>query len=322
MLRTVQLSDIFDIKSGDYHALKDLDEGNIPLISCGETDSGFVGYYNIPEEKTYSNRITVAYNGSWPLLSKFHPYRFGAKDDVAVLSPRSPLRIKTLLYVAALLTLQTWRYSYGRKCYQNKIGKVEILLPYRDDGQLDEDYIEGLTAKNIEDYIPENNGRLEEPPQDVVWDEKPLTDFFDIMTGDFHRIEDLDNGSIPLISCADTDEGITGYYDIDTSKTYENTLTVTYDGLPLTAKYHDYRFAAYDNVGVLVPRHDYRKTTLVYMAAAITSKRWRYSYGRKCYKSKLTNLKIVVPVTGNNVINEDVIEQLVKSTAYSSFVLT
>jgi hypothetical protein len=125
-----------------------------------------------------------------------------------------------------------------------------------------------------------------------------------------------------LKSCADTDEGITGYYDIDTSKTYENTLTVTYDGLPLTAKYHDYRFAAYDNVGVLVPRHDYRKTTLVYMAAAITSKRWRYSYGRKCYKSKLTNLKIVVPVTGNNVINEDVIEQLVKSTAYSSFVLT
>ena len=80
--RSVALSELFDVRSGDFHAFTELDSGNIPLVSCGETNNGVIGRFDIPDDKIYGRCLTVAYNGSWPLLTKYHPYRFGAKDDV------------------------------------------------------------------------------------------------------------------------------------------------------------------------------------------------------------------------------------------------
>lgn len=125
----VKISQLFEVSSGDFHALKELDEGEIPLVSCGDTDNGVMGYYDVPEDKRYRRAITVAYNGSWPIMSKFHPYVFGAKDDVAVLVPHTDMSALALLYVSALLNRMTWRYSYGRKCFKEKLEGVEIPVP-------------------------------------------------------------------------------------------------------------------------------------------------------------------------------------------------
>ena len=92
-----RIRDIFKVKSGDFHATKELDEGSTPLISCGDSDNGCVGYFDIPRNRIYKRAITVAYNGQ-PLTVKFHPYEFGAKDDVAVLIPHKlycPFRSET-----------------------------------------------------------------------------------------------------------------------------------------------------------------------------------------------------------------------------------
>ena len=86
-LKHRRLEDLFEVKSGDYHSMNELDAGNTPLISCGDTSNGLIGYFEIPDEFIYERALTVAYNGSWPLMTKFHPYRFAAKDDVAVLLP-------------------------------------------------------------------------------------------------------------------------------------------------------------------------------------------------------------------------------------------
>ena len=117
-LRQRRLEDLFEVKSGDYHSMNELDAGNTPLISCGDTSNGLIGYFEIPDEFIYERALTVAYNGSWPLMTKFHPYRFAAKDDVAVLLPLQPMNDATLLYVAAMLNRMIWRYSYGRKCFR------------------------------------------------------------------------------------------------------------------------------------------------------------------------------------------------------------
>jgi len=125
----MKVSLLFDVHSGDYHALKELEAGPIPLVSCGDTDNGVMGYFDIPSGKQYENTITVAYNGSWPIMSKFHPYKFGAKDDVAVLLPHQPMSTLALLYTAALFNRMTWRYSYGRKCFREKLEDVELPIP-------------------------------------------------------------------------------------------------------------------------------------------------------------------------------------------------
>lgn len=125
----MKVSALFNVQSGDFHALKELDPGPIPLVSCGDTDNGVIGYYDIPKGKCHGNAITVAYNGSWPILSKFHPYIFGAKDDVAVLYPINEMSTLALLYAAALFNRMTWRYSYGRKCFKEKLRDVELDIP-------------------------------------------------------------------------------------------------------------------------------------------------------------------------------------------------
>jgi type I restriction enzyme M protein len=139
-----KVDDLFNVKSGDFHAMKkELDSGDIPLISCGDIDNGYVGDFAIPEHKCYKKCLTVAYNGQ-PLLTKYHPYTFGAKDDVAVLIPRREIKTSTLLFIAAALNRLQWRYSYGRKCFRQKLQNVEILLPTTEADEIDEGRIERL----------------------------------------------------------------------------------------------------------------------------------------------------------------------------------
>src|SRR4051812_32796177 len=67
--REMRIGRLFDVRSGDVHALTEVDPGATPLISCGEMTNGFIGRYDIPPDQQYSRAITVAYNGSWPLTS-------------------------------------------------------------------------------------------------------------------------------------------------------------------------------------------------------------------------------------------------------------
>jgi len=146
---------LFTLNSGDFHALSELDTGNVPLISCGDLNNGLVGYFDITAEKQYSHAITVAFNGSWPLTTKFHPYAFGAKDDVAVLVPLEPMKDCVMLYVAALLNHMVWRHSYGRKCFKEKLETVELRLPVLKGGTVIDDKVPEKLLKVAMDAVRE-----------------------------------------------------------------------------------------------------------------------------------------------------------------------
>ena len=144
-LSSVPLTNLFILKSGDYHKAEDLPDGPFPLVSCGNEDNGIVRYCDAPKGRVYRNALTVAYNGSWPMMSKYHPYAFAAKDDVAVLLPRQRLTAPTLLFIQMMLTRETWRYSYGRKCFREKLSRMSIKLPVKR-GSVDEETIARVFA--------------------------------------------------------------------------------------------------------------------------------------------------------------------------------
>ena len=103
-IMTVQVSSLFNWPVPViFTRSEELDSGDVPLVSCGDIGNGVIGYFDIPADRQYSHAITVAYNGSWPLTAKFHPYKFGTKDDVAVLIPKTEMSESALLYVAAIL---------------------------------------------------------------------------------------------------------------------------------------------------------------------------------------------------------------------------
>ena len=172
ILKTSKIDDLFLVKSGDFHATKELDPGDVPLISCGDIDNGLVGYYDIPKDKLYRHCLTVAYNGQ-PLLAKFHHYEFGAKDDVGVLQPRTPMLDSTLLYVSAQINKLKWRYSYGRKCFREKLRSVIIHIPVKDNGEgelvINQEDIAAKFPVNVEQLIPQKGLEGSLPLAILVW---------------------------------------------------------------------------------------------------------------------------------------------------------
>jgi len=156
-VRMFPLGEIYNLVSGDFHNAANLKLGPIPLVSCGDLDNGIIGRIALSEH-VYQNRFTVALNGN-PLTAKYHPYRFSAKDDVAVCVPRTPLQLATEMFIMAMVNRERWRYSYYRKCYIDKLKRFRIPLPAKNGG-IDESVIRDVVEatsywKFIQTYLPE-----------------------------------------------------------------------------------------------------------------------------------------------------------------------
>jgi hypothetical protein len=314
-----KISDLFFIKSGDFHATKELDPGTIPLISCGDIDNGLVGYFDIPTDKRYQHMITVAYNGQ-PLLAKFHPYEFGAKDDVAVLRPQKPMLDSTLLYIAAELNLGKWRYSYGRKCFREKLENVQIQVPVRrinGSTVIDEKAIADYFSVTFTDIKPYKHKPESVTPPVLNWREFTISELFTVKRGDFHSLASLDPGAHRTVSRITQDNGTVGYFDRpEKAKVYPSgSITVSTVGGDAFFQINDY--IATDNILILTPTHQVNPETLVFIAFALNREKWRYSYGRQCYKTKFEAItKVWLPVDKDGNLDEPKIKAFVENTAY------
>ncbi|HEY5298686.1 MAG TPA: hypothetical protein VIK59_12270 [Verrucomicrobiae bacterium] len=157
------LGSIYDLQPGDYHSVGNLPAGIVPVVSCGDLDNGVCGYFEI-KKHVYHHRMTIAFNGS-TLSAKYHPYQFAAKDDVAVCFPKQPLRLTTELFIQVMLAREQWRFSYYRKCYKEKLERVTVPLPAKDN-QVDEETIENLMQTTS--YWSFLKDRLHNSPKSVA----------------------------------------------------------------------------------------------------------------------------------------------------------
>jgi len=309
-----KLEKLFIVKSGNYHSAQELESGDTPLISCGDYEQGLVGYYDIPEEDTYRHCITVAYNGK-PLTSKYHSYRFAAKDDIAVLIPRTSFSKETLYYTAAMINQLAWRYNYGRKCFREKLKRISILFPSRKDGSIDEDEIKNITKIDPVVLIPAKK-HFEFRAQVNGWREWNITSLFNVYRGNFHSLADLDSGRYMTVSRITSDNGLVGYYDKPNGAILypAGSITVSTVGGDAFVQLND--FIATDNVLILRPQITLRSTTCYFIAFMLNRQKWRYSYGRQCYLTKFRMLKLYLPVDKNGQLHEDLMEKIVESSPY------
>jgi type I restriction enzyme M protein len=147
-LHQKELTSLFTLHTGDYHNASALSEGVVPLISCGDIDNGFIKLVDVPDQFVCSNKLTIAYNGQ-PLTTKYHPYSFAAKDDVAVCMPINELKPRTLVFIQYMVDSQKWRYSYGRKCFRERLSQLQLFVPTDAEGEIDEDTIEKIVADTL-----------------------------------------------------------------------------------------------------------------------------------------------------------------------------
>ena len=140
--RFAALGLLFDLIPGDYHNYSVLPAGNIPIISCGTLDNGVCGISRLIKG-CMKFLCTIAFNGS-TLSAKYHPYKFAAKDDVAICTPKVPMSPATQSLIIVMLKREQWRFSYYRKCYKAKLERVTVPLPATALGMVDEDAIAAI----------------------------------------------------------------------------------------------------------------------------------------------------------------------------------
>ena len=138
------LSSIFSkVNTGDVHSSSSLDNGSMPLLSCKtdkSKDHGVEGFFETSDYTIHENGMIITSDGHAGTAS-FHNHKFIAKDNVLVCIPKEGIYFSTILYAIAYINSQKWRFSYGRKCYENKIDKITIQFPITNDGKIDEDFI-------------------------------------------------------------------------------------------------------------------------------------------------------------------------------------
>lgn len=278
----MKLSDLFQIEYGqhEYNSKENLSKGKTPLISSQATDRGCFGFFDI-SAKYKPPILTIPRTGSIG-YANVQDFPCCVDDNCLVLIPKQKMSIAILYEVAANIRKEKWRYKYGRQITPKRLGNTEIKLK---NIQIN---VSKLSKFNIPIFLK----NLQKTKYGIF----KISDIFEVETGQFHKIEDLEEGNIPLISCSTEDMGITGFYKIPFEKTYTEKITVAYDGKPLFASFHLYRFAAYDNVGILIPKQKTPHEVLIFITNTINQLQWKYSYGRKCYREKLKKLKIPLPI--------------------------
>jgi len=136
-----KFSALFDIRKGKRLTKADMLPGNVPFIGATDSNNGltaFIGQPAIHEAGT----ITVNYNGNGVAEAYYQPVPFWATDDINVLYPRFDLSPARALFIATVIRMEKYRFSYGRKWHLERMKGSTIKLPVTAEGVPDWQYME------------------------------------------------------------------------------------------------------------------------------------------------------------------------------------
>jgi hypothetical protein len=143
-----------------------------------------------------------------------------------------------------------------------------------------------------------------------------IEEIFDLFAGDFHSLNDLNPGEVPVVSCADDGAADVAGFDVSRRYVYSDCLTIAFNGRPLTTQIHPYEFAAKDDVAVAVPKTALPIEAIVYIQTVLNAERWRFSYSRKCFMAKLRRLTVTLPTTADGLLDVEQMMGTVRAQPY------
>lgn len=150
--RSFKLGELFNIKKGRRLTKGNIKPGDTAFISALDGNNGL--RQRIAEEPRHpAGVITVNYNGNGVAEAFFQPEAFWASDDVNVLYPKNQITEAMALFVCAVIRLEKYRFSYGRKWNLERMKQSAVSLPANADGEPDwqfmERYISSLPFSSV-----------------------------------------------------------------------------------------------------------------------------------------------------------------------------
>ena len=116
--------------------------------------------------------------------------------------------------------------------------------------------------------------------------------------GQSGRKKELPEGDLPLISTSEANNGISAMVDSNEVHSIypKGRITISANGASCCAFYHEYPFAANQDVHVLKLKKEFSsKEFAVFLCAAVNREGWRYNYYRKFSEKQFSQLDITLP---------------------------
>ena len=154
---------VFIIKNGYYNKKPEHTEvGNIPFISAAGHTNGITDYYSLfdiennhkdedgkehPLSKKIfkGNCVTVVNNGSSVGCAFYQKDDFTCSHDINILYLKNREWNKYIaMFICTLISLDKYRWTYGRKWRPSRMPSSEIKLPVNASGEIDWDFMENF----------------------------------------------------------------------------------------------------------------------------------------------------------------------------------
>lgn len=307
----MKLLDLFKVHIAKSHAFNLYKLGDTAFVTNGFTNNGIQGFVKPLRGDRVFNFVGICISAFCETTVQNPPFmgRGNGGSGIIVLEPLRKMTIQELyLYAAYFNKCIHWRFSYGRMVSKERIIKLNIPnLSGR------------INNFQVDEFLPRKQKAFNKGMR-PRFDWIPLTKIFELCSGDYHNASKLPDGKIPLVSCGEKNNGVIKFVHVPSNRIYKNTLTIAYNGQPLTAKFHPYQFAAKDDVAVCILKKKLKISTLIFIQVVLNYERWRYSYGRKCFKEKLSQMALLLPVTNQKDIDETIVEKMVENTFYWNFI--
>jgi len=123
-----------------------LEDGNTPYVTTSSKNNGVSGYYD--EDPNFKGKcLTVALNGS--VGETFFQFDdFITSGDNVVLTLQNEYNPYLLFYISVMIKNHQWRYNYYRKLNLTKLKKMNIPMPFKNDKELDLEYIKNIVENS------------------------------------------------------------------------------------------------------------------------------------------------------------------------------
>ncbi len=315
-MKLVPISSIFDIEYGNQFDLNKLSqcediERGVAFISRTSKNNGVHSWVE-PSMHTnpYSDGlITVTLGGTYLLSAFVQQHRFYTAQNIKVLTPKYKMSLKDKLIYCAMIKHNRFKYtSHGREA--NKTFD-DILIPCLAQ-------IKDISVKMKYPQKPSNSSLSDVNISLNInnWKYFLLSDYFDMSAGSYYATSDYSNGTTPLITASDSDNGVRLYFDIPANYA-GNSITVGKIGA--SAFYQSKNYCASSDVTTLTPINDFNFNSYIgiFLATLINKEKIKWSYGRQLRLNDCIKMKLKLPMK-NNQPDWQFMEDYIKSLPYSS----
>ena len=310
-MKTIKLSELFDVERGVRLTKAEQEPGNIPLVTAGEDNYGINGYISNGKSKLFKNAITV----DMFCHAAYRDYEFYCDDNIIVLIPKEKMELNELLYYSLCICQNKFKFGYGRQLRLSRLDEIKLPVEIPD-------WIYEVEEPDLSKYKePFNNSPIPELNTDN-WQEFKYTDIFDtIIIGKSIDLNKLEEGDINYVGRTEENNGITAKVSkYNNQEPYEgNCITVPMVGNALKSTYQNSPFYVSQNILILRSRN-LNKYNAMFFNVIIRMDEFRFCYGRTLSIDRFKQLIIKLPTTPEGEPDYKFMEDYIKTLPYSKYI--